>query len=132
MQILHYRPSSPERASALEAFAPPADARCSSRRCMVEVLLQKKGARTQKLLKETAELLLSMPDKSTSLTSLGRLLERATLRWLRRHQVTLGGVLRAFDKDFVVDMTDRLPYVVYLHVSVPETFQPTSAVGAAD
>eukprot|EP00929_Paragymnodinium_shiwhaense_P010485 TRINITY_DN11518_c0_g1_i1.p1 TRINITY_DN11518_c0_g1~~TRINITY_DN11518_c0_g1_i1.p1 ORF type:complete len:131 (+),score=21.09 TRINITY_DN11518_c0_g1_i1:93-485(+) len=127
MQILEMLPSSAE-ASALEAFA-PADVRCSTRTCMVAVLLKKKAARTQKLLKEVAELLLALPDKSTSLTSLGRLLQRATLRWLRRHNVTLGGVLCAFDKDFVVDMTDRSPYVVYLHASLSESFRSTRLIG---
>eukprot|EP00929_Paragymnodinium_shiwhaense_P058344 TRINITY_DN29206_c0_g1_i2.p1 TRINITY_DN29206_c0_g1~~TRINITY_DN29206_c0_g1_i2.p1 ORF type:complete len:132 (-),score=20.56 TRINITY_DN29206_c0_g1_i2:263-658(-) len=118
-------------ASALESFA-PATARCAARTCAVGLLLKKKGARTQKLLREATEVLLTMPDKSTSLTSLGRMLQRCTLRWLRRHHVTLAGVLRAFDKDFVVDMTESLPYVVYLHCSVLGTFEPTEVTDSRD
>eukprot|EP00929_Paragymnodinium_shiwhaense_P092346 TRINITY_DN52211_c0_g1_i2.p1 TRINITY_DN52211_c0_g1~~TRINITY_DN52211_c0_g1_i2.p1 ORF type:complete len:113 (-),score=27.89 TRINITY_DN52211_c0_g1_i2:215-553(-) len=112
MQLLRPLPAA-QGAFVLEDFA-PAGARCVPGTLMVHVLLQKKAARTQKLLREAAEVLMTMPDKSTSLTSLGRLLQRCTLRWLRRHQVTLSDVLRAFDKDFVVDMTEASPFVVYL------------------
>eukprot|EP00929_Paragymnodinium_shiwhaense_P007587 TRINITY_DN11149_c0_g1_i3.p1 TRINITY_DN11149_c0_g1~~TRINITY_DN11149_c0_g1_i3.p1 ORF type:complete len:144 (-),score=23.87 TRINITY_DN11149_c0_g1_i3:42-473(-) len=72
----------------------------------------------QKFLREVADILLALPSRWSSLTSIGRSLSEPTREWLRRGGLNLRNALATYGNDFYVDTFD----VVYLHAQNKRNF----------
>eukprot|EP00929_Paragymnodinium_shiwhaense_P007586 TRINITY_DN11149_c0_g1_i2.p1 TRINITY_DN11149_c0_g1~~TRINITY_DN11149_c0_g1_i2.p1 ORF type:complete len:139 (-),score=17.97 TRINITY_DN11149_c0_g1_i2:257-673(-) len=73
----------------------------------------------QKFLREVADILLALPFRWVSLTSIGRSLSAPTREWLRRCGLNLRTALATYGNDFYVDTFD----VMYLHEQNKRSFR---------